>query len=287
MNQQRVSNPKQVINQNLGEINPKTVNIDRLNTLEIIQLINQEDHMVALAINKVLPQISQVIDLIFARFKNDGRLIYVGAGSSGRIAMVDSSEIVPTFNVSQDKVITILAGGLEAFKTVKKNAEDNTTQAIEDLKALNLNHNDIVLGIAASGRTPYVLSALEYSKLQGCLTIGLCMSVYEIMSNICDHVINILTGAEVICGSTRMKAGTATKMVLNLISTALMIKIGKVFQNFMIDLKVSNQKLKLRAIEMLKFLTALDEKAVIEALEANEYICRDALKQLSKTSCAI
>lgn len=262
--------------------NENSKNIDKMSTIEICQVINNEDQTVPVAVNKAVKQISKVIDLIFERFENKGRLIYVGAGTSGRIGILDASEMVPTFSVDPSKVMGIIAGRNQAFMTPIEGAEDNKQAAILDLKNLNLTNQDIVFGIAASGVTPYVLAALEYGKSVNALTIGLCMSEYELMHLYSDEVIKIITGPEIFNGSTRLKAGTATKLVLNMISTTLMIKLGRVYKNYMLDLKATNSKLRKRALHMVKEITNASESEVLKALELANYNCRIAVVMIMK-----
>lgn len=263
-------------------VNVKSRDIDLQNTSTILRIINDEDKQIAIAINKVLPMITRVVDAIFFHLKNGGRLIYIGAGSSGRIGILDASEMDPTFNVGDNKIIGLIAGGNKAFIKPAEGVEDDEQGAINDLKMVNCTKNDVVLGIAASGTTPYVVSGLKFAKNLGCLTVGFCMQVQTLLDEIADYVIRVITGPEVINGSTRMKAGSATKMVLNMISTALMIKDKKVYQNFMIDLKATNIKLKKRAVNMLMEISHKSYDETLKALQASNYACRNALVMLVK-----
>lgn len=229
------------------ERNYNTKNIDKLTTVEMVKLINNEDKKVALAVEKDLNNIANAIDLVYEQIKLGGRLIYIGAGTSGRLGILDASECPPTYGVNFDLVQGIIAGGKEAIFKAKEGAEDSKDFAVEDLRSVGFNNKDVLIGIAASGRTPYVIGALEYAKEIGAKTVSLCCVKNGKISKHSDVAIEVVTGAEVITGSTRMKAGTAQKMVLNMISTGVMIKCGKVYGNFMVDLKPTNNKLVERA----------------------------------------
>lgn len=264
------------------KINENSKNIDRMSTIEILKVINSEDAKVARAINDKLDDINEAIELIYEKFQKGGRLIYIGAGSSGAIGKIDADEIFPTYGVSTDRMFAIMAGGDKAVKLLHEGFEDNQELAIKDLKAVNFNANDILVGITASGRTPYVLSALKYCQEVGGLGIGLAMVANPTLATYVAKVITIATGEEVITGSTRMKAGTATKMVLNMISTALMVKCRKVYQNLMVDFVVINEKFKLRAMNIVATVTKLEQEKVREALEASKYKCKNAIVMLMK-----
>jgi N-acetylmuramic acid 6-phosphate etherase len=237
------------------ERNPVSGNIDQVSTLELCQIINNEDATVALAVQKCLPIIAQAIDGLAGRVRKGGRVVYVGAGTSGRLGVLDASEIPPTFSASSKQFVSLIAGGDVALRYAQEGAEDDVVGAVEDLKALNLDPAlDSLIGIAASGRTPYVLRCLSYAKTLGCTTVGISCSDPSAMStsgNV-DHMIRVVTGPEVVTGSTRMKAGTATKLVLNMLSTGLMIKTGKTYGNMMIDLKSSNKKLQQRSRNIIR-----------------------------------
>lgn len=258
--------------------NINSLDIDKKSTYDILEIINNEDALIAQSVKKELVSISQVVDLIYDKFKNNkGRLIYIGAGTSGRMGILDASEVLPTFNVKNDRIFGIIAGGKEALQFSQEGVEDNEKLAIEDLKKVNFNKNDILIGIAASGRTPYVISALKYCKSIDALGIGLTMSANSQMQKYATKVISINTGPEVIAGSTRMKAGTATKLVLNMISTSLMIKIGRVYQNLMINVVASNEKLKARVVEIIALITKLDNSEIIELLAKSNNKCKNAI----------
>ena len=227
--------------------NPNTVNIDRQSSLGIVELINQEDHKVAAAIQEILPDIAKAVDSIVSAIQSGGRLFYLGAGTSGRIGILDASECPPTYGTDPGLVLGLIAGGEPAILRAVEGAEDSCTMAANDLQAKQLNSSDILIGIAASGRTPYVIGGLEYAKSIGCQTVSLTCTPDSQMSNIAHLSLTVLTGPEVITGSTRMKAGTAQKMVLNMLTTATMIRLGKVYSNLMVDVQATNLKLKERS----------------------------------------
>jgi N-acetylmuramic acid 6-phosphate etherase len=254
------------------EPNPRSKEIDRLDTSEILRVMNEEDKTVANVVEKALPAISQAVDAIVERLHKDGRLIYIGAGTSGRLGLLDAVECVPTFSTSPELVQGILAGGEAAFIRSVENIEDISEAGEADLRAVNLTAQDVVVGIAASGRTPYVLGALAYARSIGAYTIGISCNVpAPVLENV-DTAIPIPIGSEVIAGSTRLKSGTAQKMVLNMLSTATMIKLGKVYGNLMVDVKITNEKLGKRARNILMHLTAIDEnqaEALLQAADGN------------------
>lgn len=264
--------------------NQNSKNLDLKTTIEVLKTINSEDKKIAIAIENEINKIATIIDLIFEKsFKNDGRLFYVGAGSSGRIGVLDASEMLPTYGVS-NKIFGIMAGGDKALRLPIEGAEDNKKIAIEDLKKINFNKNDSVIAIGASGRTPYCISALEYAKSIGALPIGLSMTSNSEFSQYTNNIIEIVSGPEVVTGSTRMKSGTATKMVLNMISTALMIKLGKVYDNLMVDLKATNEKLVSRTIGIVKEITNIDDEIKIKSiLESCNWDCKLAIVVLKKS----
>ena len=247
--------------------NPNTLDIDRVSTIEIVKKINNEDKTVAYAVEKVIPEIAKCVDMVYETFMNDGRLIYMGAGTSGRIGLVDAVECKPTYGVSPEMVQCLMAGGLPAMVQAVEGAEDSRTMAVEDLKRINLTNKDIVIGIAASGRTPYVLGGVEYARSIGAKTASISTSQNTILSSMVDCPIEAVTGAEPITGSTRMKSGTAQKMICNIISTSAMVKMGKVYGNLMIDVQATNEKLVARAVSILKEITALDDEAAKAAYD--------------------
>ncbi|MDG6359040.1 N-acetylmuramic acid 6-phosphate etherase [Glaesserella parasuis] len=231
--------------------NPNSMQIDTLSAYEIVQIINNEDKQVPLAIEKVLPQIAQAVEKIVEAFQQGGRLVYIGAGTSGRLGVLDASECPPTFGVSPEMVKGIIAGGERALRHPIEGAEDNKEAGKQDLQAVEFSQKDVLVGIAASGRTPYVLGALAYAKELGATTVSIASNPNSAMSQIADIVIDTVVGAEVLTGSSRMKSGTAQKLVLNMLTTASMILIGKCYQNLMVDVQASNQKLVARAIRIV------------------------------------
>lgn len=239
--------------------NPRSMNIDQLSALEIVTLMNQEDRQVPLAIEAVLPQIAQAVETIVSAFQQGGRLIYIGAGTSGRLGVLDASECPPTFGVSDEMVKGIIAGGEIAIRYPVEGAEDNQTAAIDDLRAIKFSAQDILVGIAASGRTPYVLSALNYAKQLGAITISIASNPHSSMAQIADIAIDTVVGAEILTGSSRLKSGTAQKLVLNMLTTASMILLGKCYENLMVDVQASNEKLKTRAIRIVMQATDCDK----------------------------
>lgn len=251
--------------------NPNTMDIDRLSTVDMLKKINEEDKKVPLAVEKVIPFIAEAIDRIVPRMKKGGRLIYVGAGTSGRIGILDASECPPTFGVDPGLVVGIIAGGDSAIRNAIESAEDDVEGGRQDLVNINLTERDSVVGISASGRTPYVIGALRYAKEVGALTIGLFCNENKNVESIVDVMITPIVGPEVIMGSTRMKAGTAQKLVLNMISTGVMIKLGKVYSNLMVDLQASNEKLRERARRMVKLATGAKEDLIERVLNETNY----------------
>ncbi|MDE4026186.1 N-acetylmuramic acid 6-phosphate etherase [Glaesserella parasuis] len=231
--------------------NPNSMQIDTLSAYEIVQIINNEDKQVPLAIEKVLPQIAQAVEKIVEAFQQGGRLVYIGAGTSGRLGVLDASECPPTFGVSPEMVKGIIAGGERALRHPIEGAEDNKEAGKQDLQAVEFSPKDVLVGIAVSGRTPYVLGALAYAKQLGATTVSIASNPNSAMSQIADIVIDTVVGAEVLTGSSRMKSGTAQKLVLNMLTTASMILIGKCYQNLMVDVQASNQKLVARAIRIV------------------------------------
>jgi N-acetylmuramic acid 6-phosphate etherase len=239
--------------------NPASEDLDGLSALEIVQLINSEDSNVAAAVALETDAIAKAIDVIAERLERGGRLIYIGAGTSGRLGVLDAVECPPTFNTHPSQVVGLIAGGYQALTTAVEGAEDRPDLAVEDLKSVHLTDGDVVVGIATSGRTPYVIGSLEYAKSVGAYTIGLsCNRDAQIVTR-CDLSITPVVGPEVVSGSTRMKAGTATKMVLNMLTTGAMIRLGKTYGNLMVDLRASNTKLADRARRIVRAVTNLSD----------------------------
>ena len=247
--------------------NEKTLNIDSVNTMEIISAINKEDFKVAAAVQEVLPEVETVVEWACESLKKGGRLIYIGAGTSGRLGVLDAVECPPTFSTSPDRVLGIIAGGEKAFVRAVEGAEDKEEFGECDLIDVALTANDTVIGIAASGRTPYVRGALRYAKKVGAKAVALSCNKNASITKEADIGIEVVVGPEVLTGSTRMKAATAHKMVLNMISTATMIRLGKVYENLMVDVNVSNQKLKDRAISIIETVTNADYDQALNTLE--------------------
>ncbi|MBR5914405.1 MAG: N-acetylmuramic acid 6-phosphate etherase [Selenomonadaceae bacterium] len=247
--------------------NSATANIDKCSTLEMVRLINDEDKKIAAAVEKVLPQIAKAVDLIANKLESGGRLIYIGAGTSGRLGVLDASECPPTFGVNPEMVQGIIAGGNIALTCAVEGAEDDTAAAITDLESKNFSAADILVGIATSGRTPYVLSGIDYAKKISASTVGISCVENSALAKIVDIDITPITGAEVITGSTRMKAGTATKMILNMLTTGAMIRLGKVYGNLMVDVHATNDKLRDRAKRIVIAATNCTEQQAIDALK--------------------
>ena len=247
--------------------NPNSMHVDSLSALEIVQLMNEEDKQVPLAIEKCLPQIAQAVERIVAAFQQGGRLVYIGAGTSGRLGVLDASECPPTFGVSPEMVKGIIAGGERALRHPIEGAEDSKAQAVVDLQTIQLSSKDVLVGIAASGRTPYVIGALEYAKSLGSVTVSIASNPNSAMANIVDIAIDTVVGPEVLTGSSRLKSGTAQKLVLNMLTTASMILMGKCYQNLMVDVQASNEKLKARAIRIVTQATDCDKALAEETLK--------------------
>ena len=247
--------------------NPNSMHVDSLSALEIVQLMNEEDKQVPLAIEKCLPQIAQVVECIVSAFQQGGRLVYIGAGTSGRLGVLDASECPPTFGVSPEMVKGIIAGGERALRHPIEGAEDSKAQAVVDLQTIQFSSKDVLVGIAASGRTPYVIGALEYAKSLGSVTVSIASNPNSAMANIVDIAIDTVVGPEVLTGSSRLKSGTAQKLVLNMLTTASMILMGKCYQNLMVDVQASNEKLKARAIRIVMQATDCDKALAEETLK--------------------
>ncbi|MBJ2147887.1 N-acetylmuramic acid 6-phosphate etherase [Vibrio sp. IB15] len=251
--------------------NPDTMDIDLLTSLEVVEKINQQDKQVPLAIEAELPQIAKAVDKIADAFQNGGRLIYMGAGTSGRLGVLDASECPPTFGVSDKMVIGLIAGGPEAILKAKEGAEDSLTLGIDDLKAIQFSEKDVVVGIAASGRTPYVIGALNYANQTGAVTVALSCNPDSPIADIAQIAISPVVGPEALTGSTRLKSGTAQKLVLNMLTTASMIRIGKSYQNLMVDVKATNEKLVARAARIVIQATECDKALAVSTLKTTDY----------------
>lgn len=247
--------------------NTKSMHLDEMTIEEIAQLMNEEDKGVPASIQKVLPEISKLIEAVIEAFNKNGRLIYIGAGTSGRLGILDAVECVPTFGVSPEKVIGLIAGGDTAIKDAVEGAEDSKELGEEDLKNIHLSENDIVIGIAASGRTPYVIGGLEYANSIGTKTGAISNNEETKISSIADYPVEVITGPEVLTGSTRLKAGSAQKMVLNMISTVSMVKIGKAYENLMVDVQPTNEKLENRAKRIIVEATGVEFEEAARSYE--------------------
>ncbi len=247
--------------------NPASSAIDALSAIEIVRLMNDEDARVAAAVAAVAEPIAQAVDVIAERLSQGGRLIYLGAGTSGRLGVLDASECPPTFNTSPDMVVGLIAGGYQALTRSIEGAEDHPEYGERDLREIQLSGKDVVVGIATSGRTPYVIGGLRYANEVGAFTIGFSCNEACELSRIANVMITPIVGPEVISGSTRLKAGTATKLVLNILTTGAMVRIGKTFGNLMVDLRATNSKLTLRSRRIVAELTGLDATAAGKLLD--------------------
>jgi N-acetylmuramic acid 6-phosphate etherase len=240
--------------------NPESVSIDQMDPIQIAMLMNREDLKVVAAVERVLPDIARAIEMVTERVQAGGRLIYIGAGTSGRLGVLDASECPPTFNTPPALVVGLIAGGHRALTNAIEGAEDNRQAGEEDLRGVELDAKDVVCGIATSGRTPYVLGGLAYAQSLGAATLGVTCNEVSELTEVSDVLIAPVVGPEILSGSTRLKAGTATKMVLNMISTGTMIRIGKTYGNWMVDLRATNVKLKDRSIRIVSGITGLDRE---------------------------
>ena len=257
--------------------NHNSKNIDTLSTLDMLKVINNEDKKVPLAVEKTLPDIAQLVDKVAIAFSQGGRLIYCGAGTSGRLGILDASECPPTYGTPHDMVMGLIAGGHKAILQAVENAEDDQELGEQDLRQLKFNQKDVLVGIAASGRTPYVISALNYAKSLGATTGAISCNPESPIAQIADIAITPIVGAEVITGSSRMKAGTAQKLILNMITTGAMIKMGKVFGNLMVDVAATNAKLVERQIRIVMQATECERAVAEEALSQCQRHCKTAI----------
>jgi N-acetylmuramic acid 6-phosphate etherase len=251
--------------------------IDRLPTLEIARLMNGEDATVPASVARRLPEIAAAIDAVAERMARGGRLIYAGAGTAGRLGVLDASECPPTFNTDPDQVVGLIAGGPEAMVTSVEGAEDSARLARDDLDALRPLAADTVVGISASGRTPYAIAAVEYARELGALTIGLSCNAGSALAAAADHGIEIVVGPELLTGSTRLKAGTAQKLVLNMLSTITMIRLGKTYGNLMVDVRASNEKLRARSRRIVALATGAPDDEIERALAATDGEVKNAI----------
>jgi N-acetylmuramic acid 6-phosphate etherase len=255
-------------------VNAATLDIDRMSPLEIAQAMNAEDARVAGAVAETLPQIALAIEQIAARMRQGGRMTYVGAGTSGRLGALDAAECPPTFNVSPDLIVSRIAGGTFAWTTATEDAEDRADLGESDMAALDLGALDSVVGVTASGHTPYALAALAHARARGALTVGVACNLDTPLQRLSDIAITPIVGPEVINGSTRLKAGTAQKMILNMLSTGVMIVLGKTYKNLMVDVQATNTKLRRRAVGIVSAATGLDDEEASRLLE----VCHGEIK---------
>jgi N-acetylmuramic acid 6-phosphate etherase len=265
------------------QLNAASKNLDRLTSLQIVQLMNREDRKVASAVAKEIPAIARAADAIADAIRSGGRLIYIGAGSSGRIGVLDASECPPTFGVSPKLVLAIIAGGRRAVTSAVEGAEDSTRGAERELRARKLTNRDVLVGITASGTTPYVIRALEYARKLGASTVAITSSRGAPVARFADITIAPNVGPEILTGSTRLKAGTSQKMVLNMLSTAAMVRLGHAYQNFMIDALPTNKKVAGRALRILQATTGKDLSAAEHALRQAGHDMRVALVMLKRS----
>ncbi|MFI1731374.1 N-acetylmuramic acid 6-phosphate etherase [Streptomyces acidicola] len=256
---------------------PELAEIDRLPTLDIARLMNGEDAAVPAAVAAQLPRIATAIDAVAERMERGGRLVYAGAGTAGRLGVLDASECPPTFNTDPTRVVGLIAGGPEAMVTSVEGAEDSRELARADLDALALTPADTVVGVSASGRTPYALGAVEYARERGALTIGLSCNADSALAAAADHGIEVVVGPELLTGSTRLKAGTAQKLVLNMLSTITMIRLGKTYGNLMVDVRASNEKLRARSRRIVALATGASDEEIERALAATDGEVKNAI----------
>ena len=259
------------------QVNDRSVDIETQSIGQILHYMNDENRTVTDAIERCIPSIEKVTAAVVQAFEKGGRLIYLGAGTSGRLGVLDASECPPTFGVSPDMVVGVIAGGDYALRHAIEGAEDDETIAQEQLKKLGLVKEDVVVGISASGRTPYVVAGLSYAKEVGCYTGAISNSPNAVISNVADIGIEAITGPEVVTGSTRMKAGTAQKLILNMITTAAMIRVGKIFKGYMVDVQPTNQKQKQRATNILSKITGFSQEEARAHLEKNDFDLKVAI----------
>ena len=272
--------------------NPNTMNIDTLSTLDMVNLINQEDHRVADAVGEVTDKIAQAVDVIAEKLAAGGRLVYCGAGTSGRLGILDAVECPPTYSTDPETVQALMAGGYGAIFKAVEGAEDSKELGVEDMKNIHFSQKDVLVGIAASGRTPYVRGCMEYAKQLGAPTVAVTCCPGSELDQFADIGIAPAPGPEVVTGSTRMKSGTAQKMVLNMLSTGAMIKLGKVYGNLMVDVKPSNEKLIRRCVTIVCSAAECTEAEATKALEACDYRPKVAIVMVLRgvnadTACAM
>jgi N-acetylmuramic acid 6-phosphate etherase len=269
--------------------NPRSRGLDKKSTLEVLRLLNREDAHVATAVRRELPKIAQAVDAIVKAFGKGGRLFYVGAGTSGRLAVLDAAECPPTFGTKPRMVHAIIAGGVKALQRSVEGAEDSTVAGARDLSSAGFSKHDVVVGIAASGTTPYVLGALKFAKRRGAITVGVTSNSDSPLARLAQIAIVPDTSAEIVAGSTRLKAGTAQKMVLNLLSTAAMVRMGRVYEGWMVHVALANSKLRSRGVQILEEATGVGARIAKRALKEANYdlaVALVALKSDAKPSQA-
>lgn len=262
--------------------NSKSTKIDQMEINEILKLINKEDQKVAKAVKKEISHIEKAVEKITARMKKGGRLFYVGAGTSGRLGVLDAVECEPTFSISPEKVVGILAGGKNAMFKAQENIEDNENLGSQNITEHDISEKDTVVGITASGKTPFVLGALKEASQRDAFGVALTCTKGSLLEDISELAITPIVGPEVVTGSTRMKAGTAQKMVLNMLSTTVMIKLGKVYSNLMVDLNATNEKLRVRARDIFTLVTDADSKTARKYLKETNYELKEAIVMYEK-----
>lgn len=261
-------------------LNPMTLALDEMAPAEMLRVMNLEDQRVAVAVAQAIPQIAQAVELAASALKGGGRLVYIGAGTSGRLGVLDASECPPTFGTDPGRVVGLIAGGRSAMFSSIEGAEDSPQLAVEDLRRIGLSGADLVVGIAASGRTPYVLGGLAHARAVGAPTVAISSNLGAEATLLADVGIEVDAGPEVLAGSTRLKAGTAQKLVLNMISTASMVRIGKVYGNLMVDLRPQNEKLSDRAVRIVRAATDCDDRSAREALHEAGFHAKTAIVAL-------
>lgn len=260
--------------------NPRSFSLDRMSAIEIVRLMDEEEAVVIRAMRAAEPALAMAAERVAEVYEKGGRTIYVGAGTSGRIALMDAAEMGPTFSVEEDRFLAVVSGGAKAERTANEGAEDDNHSAVEAMNALNVSRYDAVFGITASGRTPFVLSAVRHARRKGAWTCGIANNPNSPLEELVDHAIFLNTGPEVVTGSTRLKAGTAQKMALNRISTTAMVLCGKVVENLMVDVRANNVKLRERTVRIVRDLSKATESEAVAALDAAGWSARVALDKL-------
>lgn len=266
--------------------NTETMELDRLEGLELVTALHRENYQPARSIEPALPVIASLIEVIAYRLERGGRLIYVGAGTSGRLGVLDASECPPTFGVPPDMVQGIIAGGEAALRSSIEGAEDSRESGVEAVRSRYVSPGDIVVGIAASGRTPFVIGALIQARSAGAVTAAIVNVAHSELENYADYTVAVVTGPEPLTGSTRLKAGTAQKMILNLLTTGAMTRMGKIYQNLMVDMRATNSKLRDRAQRIVSDAANVDKEQAIKALEESDWECKTAIVMIKSGVCA-